>query len=1264
MTASLWYYLNLICILIATGVFLDVYRNESTGFRSPMLLLLACCIFALGTTLMGYHALSLHEMRSLSRLTVLAENQACLFCTLFICQFFGRKLSPRLLLSLTLGAVAAAVLVLAADDYGFGISDYAFLDSTLIPGKYVIASGGGPARLFIGLFLLANIALALSVIRERYKRSLAAENKDSAALCRNIAAVQLFPIFFALLSGSGAVTDNMIPLGIFLDAFAMYLLISRYGVYDIVRTAKDTVLDTVAEAVIVLDKDLHTVYTNQAANAILSYVLPGQLVMWLQSKASQIGPEKTSKLNIAGSTYSARLQTITHNRADIGCFITLVDITEEVARADQLKQLKDKAEDANRAKSVFLAAMSHEIRTPMNSIVGITEILLRDHLTSQQKEYLGNIRTAGSSLLSIINEILDFSKVESGKMALVNGGYAPLSLLNDMSMILLNRIGEKPIELQYAVDKSLPRELIGDSVRIRQIIINLTNNAIKFTDRGHVRLSIDIKKTGPDTIDLTVTVADTGQGISKENLPRLFSDFQQVDQLKNRNKEGTGLGLSLSRKLVELMGGTIGVRSELGAGSEFYFTVPQRVSDPAPAACLKESVLAAIPSVGAIFQSKETLQLLQNMAKNFGVPYREVRELSLTDGWPDYVFVDSGAYQSRTRFCHDLLTRTRLVVLRNAMAGGSINDPEAIVISQPLYSLNFCQVLNGERGLPAGEEIPLDDYFNFTAPEARILIVDDNEMNLKVSTGLMKPLEMETFTACSGPEAIRMVELMEPFDIIFMDHMMPGMDGCEATALIRGHEGDYFKTVPIIALTANVFADSQAAFKEAGMVDFVAKPIDSKELTAILRKWLPPEKIIRPARKAPEAANDPSAPAEKGPAGGPVYIRVDSPGQDRPKGEPLPAAAGNPGPEQDGTGYGFGFTAPEARILIVDDNAMNITVTSRLLEPLAMKIFTASSGPEAIQLVESALEAGEPFDLIFMDYMMPGMDGCETTVNIRRRQGDYFKRVPIVALTANDSGDNREAFKEAGMVDLVPKPIVDEELTAVLRRWLPPEKILYPPRETGPGSLSPDSPPAAPAKPTLSELPEIQGIDNATGVKNCGGVENFLELLEDFVKAAEVKCEEIENLMNAGNVPGYTIEVHAQKSIARLIGAMELGEKFFAMETAGKNFQLDLIREKTPELLAEFYDYKERIAAALPKKGEAPKTSLDNDTIRNLLNSLNSAIKELDIARMDDAMTRLAGASLPEDWSKDIARLEAYVTNMDDSGAARVINSLLEKLTN
>lgn len=136
-------------------------------------------------------------------------------------------------------------------------------------------------------------------------------------------------------------------------------------------------------------------------------------------------PGKTSKLNIAGSTYSARLQTITHNQADIGCFITLVDITEEVARADQLKQLKDKAEQANRAKSVFLAAMSHEIRTPMNSIVGITEILLRDHLTSQQKEYLGNIRTAGSSLLSIINEILDFSKVESGKMALVNGGYAP-----------------------------------------------------------------------------------------------------------------------------------------------------------------------------------------------------------------------------------------------------------------------------------------------------------------------------------------------------------------------------------------------------------------------------------------------------------------------------------------------------------------------------------------------------------------------------------------------------------------------------------------------------------------------------------------------------------------------------------------------------------------------------------------------------------------------------------------------------------------------
>lgn len=1270
MTANLWYDLNLLCLLIAAVVFLDVYRNETASSKSPMLLLLTCCIVALGTTLLGYHALSLHEMHTLSQLTALAKNQACLFCTLFLCQFFGHSLSRRLLLALTFGAIGSAALVLAADSYGFGVADYLFLDSTFIPGKHVIASGGGPALIFIDLFLLANVALALFVILEKYKKSLAAESQESAALCRNLALAQIFPLFFALLSASDLVADDMLPLGIFLDAFAMYVLISRLGVYDIVRTAKDNVLDTVTEAVIVLDKDLNTVYSNQAANAVLSYIPPGQLALWLQSRTDEHDPEKASKLNIAGSTYNARLQTITHDQAEIGRFITLVDITEEVTRADQLKQLKDKAEDANRAKSIFLATMSHEIRTPMNSIVGITEILLRDHLTSQQKEYLGNIRTAGNSLLSIINEILDFSKVESGKMALVNGEYQPLSLLNDMSMILLNRIGEKPLELQYVVDKNLPRELIGDSVRIRQIIINLTNNAIKFTDRGHVRISIDVKQTGADTIDLTATIADTGQGISRENLSKLFSDFQQVDQLKNRNKEGTGLGLSLSKKLVELMGGTIGVRSKLGVGSEFFFTIPQKVSDPTPASQLKQSVLEDLPAIGAIFQSEEALRLLQNMAADFGIPCQDVQDLALTDDWPDYVFVDNPTYQSRTRFCHDLLTRTKLVVMKNSMLSGTINDPEAIVVNQPLYSMNFCQVLNGERGLDDSESIAVDDFFNFIAPEARILIVDDNDMNLKVATGLMKPFEMEIFTACSGPEAIRMVELMEPFDLIFMDHMMPGMDGCEATSLIRQHEGDYFKNVPIIALTANVFADSQAAFKEAGMVDFVAKPIDSKELTAILRKWLPAEKLIRPTKEDIAAISGPS-PGEKDATGGQVYIRVDASPQNSPKEENLPLAKEgttmeNNTEEKTTSGDCFNFTAPEAQILIVDDNDMNIRVATRLLEPLKMQISSVSSGPEAIDLVSARVESGDPFDFIFMDYMMPGMDGCETTARIRQLEGDYFKKLPIVTLTANDFGDNLEKFKAAGMVDFVAKPIVDEEITAVLRRWLPPAKIINRAPGTAPGGSfdQPKSPAQAAPQP---ELPEIEGIDNVIGIKNCGGVENFLELLGDFVKSAEVKCEEIETLLKEEDITGYTIEVHAQKSVARLIGAMDLGEKFFAMEKAGKNFQIDLIREKTPELLEEFYDYKERIAAALQKnkpQEEKPKIILDDDAIRRLLTTLDKAIKDMDITRMDDAMNKLAGASLPEDWAKDISRLEAYVTNMDDSGAAKVINGLLEKLSN
>ena len=512
-------------------------------------------------------------------------------------------------------------------------------------------------------------------------------------------------------------------------------------------------------------------------------------------------------------------------------------------RAAMLKSVED-ARRAERYKTEFLANMSHEIRTPMNAIIGMCELILRENdLSETVREDCFNIRTSGRSLLSIINDILDFSKIESGRMEIVNEEFNISSIINDVINMAEARRGTKGIEILADVDPNIPKGLIGDEMRIRQVIVNLMTNAIKFTPKGSITITVSC--TPHDYgINLLVSVSDTGIGITEENIEKLFTSFSQVDTRKNRSVEGTGLGLAISKRLVGYMGGFINVRSQYGEGSEFRFVIPLKVSDQTPFAAIKtkDDICAAVCFGENGCVDKQERIFLKNSI-SLGADFncaRNIEELRTLASYKKltHIFVDCKEYIGNEEFLSAVSQDTHVFVLQDRVS--AIPLPEGIrCIYKPFYLIPAISAINDEHMVISLNERRNADI-RFTAPNARILVVDDNGINLKVAIGLLQPYNMQVVTARSGQEAIDILR-SQNFHIVFMDHMMPGMDGVEAAGIIRKMEGEYYQKLPIIALTANVANGARELFLSSGFDDFLAKPIELPALDRILRNFLPNE---------------------------------------------------------------------------------------------------------------------------------------------------------------------------------------------------------------------------------------------------------------------------------------------------------------------------------------------------------------------------------------------------------------------------------------
>jgi signal transduction histidine kinase/CheY-like chemotaxis protein len=510
----------------------------------------------------------------------------------------------------------------------------------------------------------------------------------------------------------------------------------------------------------------------------------------------------------------------------------------------RLSRQKLLSDEENKSKSSFLARMSHEIRTPMNSILGMAELIQRKDITPEVDEYISIISHSGQTLLAIINDILDFSKITSGKFQIEPKQYRLSSMINDTINVIRMKVLEKPLDFLVTVDSNIPAQLVGDDVRVRQILINLLNNAIKYTPRGFV--SLDIRRGHEEfgRLELICTVSDSGIGIKTEDQAHLFSDFTRLDNIRNLGIEGTGLGLAITYALCQAMGGRISVESEYGKGSSFTAVIVQSFKDDKKLAQVNHPESKKI----LFFETRPLIfEAMKKTFYNLGLNpacFQHAGDFiaELEKGIYDYAFVSSRYAPDCIHILSKTASKTQLIIMVEMGDVAVFREVKSILM--PVYSLPIANVINNVHD--EGTIKNLRPRFEFTAPTAKILIVDDISSNLRVARELMAPYNMEVHTCLSGTEAVNLVREYR-YDMVFMDHMMPGMDGLEASAAIRALEnGDtYFRELPIIALTANAVSGQREMFLSRGLNDFIAKPIEIKQLNSVLERWIPPEKKIK-----------------------------------------------------------------------------------------------------------------------------------------------------------------------------------------------------------------------------------------------------------------------------------------------------------------------------------------------------------------------------------------------------------------------------------